>query len=66
MPNVSGRGRGAIYVRVTVDVPRKLTKEQRKLVEQLGKALPAEKIAPRSVDHDEEKPFFEKVKDLFG
>jgi molecular chaperone DnaJ len=67
MPSVAGRGRGAIYVRTVVDVPKKLSKEQRKAVEQLGKAMPLDKVEPRSVDHDEhDKPFFERVKDLFG
>jgi molecular chaperone DnaJ len=67
MPSVNGRGRGAIYVRVVVDVPKKLTKDQKKLIEQLGKAMPADNIQPRSIDSEEqEKPFFEKVKDLFG
>jgi molecular chaperone DnaJ len=67
MPNVSGHGRGTLYVRVVVDVPKKLTKEQRKLVEQLGKAMPLDKIQPRAIDSDDdEKPFFERVKDLFG
>jgi molecular chaperone DnaJ len=67
MPSVSGRGRGAIYVKAVVDVPKKISKDQRKAVEQLGKTMPLEKIEPRSIDHDEnEKPFFERVKDMFG
>jgi molecular chaperone DnaJ len=66
MPNVSGRGRGALHVKVSVDVPRKLSKEQKKLVEQLGKTMPVDKLEPRATDDEEEKPFFEKVKDLFG
>ena len=66
MPNVSGRGHGVLYVRLTVDVPKKLSKDQRKLIDQLAKALPAEPIAPRAADADDEKPFFDKVKDLFG
>ncbi|OYV99532.1 MAG: hypothetical protein B7X11_05375, partial [Acidobacteria bacterium 37-65-4] len=67
MPNVSGHGRGTLYVRVVVDVPKKLTKEQRKLIEQLGNAMPADTIQPRAIDaDDDEKPFFERVKDLFG
>ena len=66
MPNVSGRGRGSFHVKLSVDVPRKLSKEQKKLVEQLGKTMPVDKLEPRSAEDDEDKPFFEKVKDLFG
>lgn len=67
MPSVSGRGRGHLYVRVVVDVPKKLSKEQRKLVEQLGKATPLDNVQPRALkEDDDDKPFFERVKDLFG
>jgi molecular chaperone DnaJ len=66
MPSVTGRGRGALHVRVVVDVPRKLTKDQKKLVEQLGKTIAVDKLEPTPVDDDRDKPFFEKVKDLFG
>jgi molecular chaperone DnaJ len=65
MPSVTGRGRGAFHVRVVVDVPKKLTKEQKKLVEQLGQSMSTDNLAPNPVE-EEEKPFFEKVKDLFG
>ncbi|MGH9331120.1 MAG: molecular chaperone DnaJ [Vicinamibacterales bacterium] len=66
MPNVSGRGRGDLYVIVRAAVPRTLTKEQKKLVEQLGKTMPQEKIDPTAPPEVDEKPFFEKVKDIFG
>jgi molecular chaperone DnaJ len=66
MPSVTGRGRGDFHVRVAVDVPRKLSKDQRKLVEQLGETMTADTIEAASPDADTEKPFFEKVKDLFG
>jgi len=66
MPSVTGRGRGTLYVRAVVEVPRKLTKDQKKLIADLGKTMPAEKIEATSVDDGREKPFFEKVKDLFG
>ena len=66
MPSVTGRGRGSLFIRLVVDVPKKLTKEQKKLVEELRKSMPAEKIEPRPVDSGQDKPFFEKVKDLFG
>jgi molecular chaperone DnaJ len=66
MPSVTGRGRGALHVRLVADVPRKLTKEQKKLVEQLGKTMTHDRLEPVSVEGDRDRPFFEKVKDLFG
>ena len=66
MPSVTGRGRGSLFVRLVVDVPRKPTKEQKKLIDDLRKLMPVEKIDPRPMDEAREKPFFEKVKDLFG
>jgi molecular chaperone DnaJ len=66
MPNVSGRGRGALHVRLSVDVPRKLTKDQKKLVTDLGKTMSAEKIEPMSSESGRDRSVFEKVKDLFG
>jgi molecular chaperone DnaJ len=66
MPSVTGRGRGALHVRLVVDVPRKLTKDQKKLVEQFGKTMTVDKLEPTPIDDERDKPFFEKVKDLFG
>jgi molecular chaperone DnaJ len=66
MPNVSGRGRGAFHVRLVVDVPRKLSKEQKKLVDQLGKTMAVDHLEATAPDGGRDKPFFEKVKDLFG
>jgi molecular chaperone DnaJ len=66
MPSVTGRGRGALHVRVVAEVPRKLTKDQKKLIEQLGKTMVPETLEPVSTDAERDRPFFEKVKDLFG
>ena len=70
MPDVSGRGRGDLYFAVQAVTPKKLTKEQKTLLEQLAKALPPEKFEPRppeTSDGDgEEKGIFDKVKDIFG
>ena len=66
MPNVSGHGRGALHVRLVVDVPKRLSKDQKKLIEQFGKSMPESQIEPRSLEGDSEKPFFEKVRNLFG
>jgi molecular chaperone DnaJ len=41
MPNVHGRGKGDLAARFTISVPRRLSAEQKKLVEELGKHDPA-------------------------
>jgi molecular chaperone DnaJ len=56
---VNSRARGDLYVHVDVQVPKKLTREQRKLFEELRQVLPTDN-APH------EKSVFEKVKDFFG
>jgi molecular chaperone DnaJ len=65
MPNVSGRGHGDLYVIAKATVPRKLTREQKHLLEELAKTLPQEIVDPETAESSE-KPFFEKVKDIFG
>ncbi len=55
---VNGHGRGDIVVHIVVKTPAKLTREQRKLFEQLHETLPAE-------NEPSEKGIFEKVKDYF-
>jgi molecular chaperone DnaJ len=64
MPNVGGRGQGDLYAIARISVPKKLTKEQKHLLEELARTLPQEKAEPG--DDETEKPFFEKVKDIFG
>jgi molecular chaperone DnaJ len=64
MPNVSGRGHGDLYVAVRVAVPTKLTPEQKHLLEELARTLPSEKLDEEG--GESEKPFFERVKDIFG
>ena len=65
MPNVSGRGQGDLYAITRVAIPKKLTKEQKHLLEELAKTMPQESLEPSEPD-ESEKPFFEKVKDIFG
>src|SRR4029079_14059861 len=38
LPDVNGRGRGDLFATVQVQTPKKLTKDQRHLLEQLAKA----------------------------
>lgn len=65
MPNVSGRGHGDLYAIARVAVPTKLTKEQKHLLEELAKTLPQATVEAGGAE-ESEKPFFEKVKDIFG
>ena len=56
-----GGGKGDLYYHVRVLTPTKLTREQRKLIEQLGASLKVEnKPAERG------SSIFDKVKDIFG
>jgi molecular chaperone DnaJ len=65
MPDVSGRGHGDLLVTVKVATPKKLTKEQKKILEQLAAALPHDKFEPTPLAHDD-KGLFGRVKDIFG
>ncbi len=58
VPNVHGRGRGDLLVAVTVVTPKRLTREQRKLLKQLAELLPPPKVNPESAEQD--KSFFER------
>jgi len=68
MPDVSGRGRGDLFATVQVRTPRKLTKDQKRLLEQLSKELPKEEFSPRprGDDAQDERNLFDRVKDMFG
>ena len=66
MPDVSGRGRGDLLMTVKVSTPKKLSREQKKLLEQLAETLPKEQFEPTpAVDHAD-KGLFDRVKDIFG
>jgi molecular chaperone DnaJ len=57
MPVLGGRGRGDLFVSVTVITPTTLTREQRKLLEQLAEVE----------NNDlEDKGLVDKVRDIFG
>jgi len=67
LPDVSGGSRGDLFVTVQVHTPRKLTREQRHLLEQLAKVLPKEKFEPRlREEQPDERNLFDRVKDIFG
>jgi molecular chaperone DnaJ len=58
VPLLSSHGHGDLYVHIEVKTPSRLTREQRKLLEQLSETLPAE-------NQPNEKGLFDKVKDYF-
>lgn len=57
MPVLGGRGKGDLFVAATVITPKTLTKEQRKLLEQLAEI--------EDVDFQDES-FMDKVRNIFG
>jgi molecular chaperone DnaJ len=66
LPDVSGRGHGDLLVTVQAMTPKKLTREQKKLLEQLAATLPEHKVKPSAREDEEDKGIFGKVKDIFG
>ncbi len=56
---LNGHGRGDLYVKMKVQTPRRLTREQRRLLQQLADISPAD-------NQPAEKSVLEKVKDYFG
>jgi molecular chaperone DnaJ len=61
LPDPRGGGKGDLYYHVRVLTPTKLTREQRKLMEQLAATLKVE-----NQPADRNSSIFEKVKDIFG
>ena len=59
IPRVNASGRGDLFIHVEVHIPAKLSREQRKIFEQLRDTLP-----PAGEEGDKHG-FFGKVKDLF-
>jgi molecular chaperone DnaJ len=58
VPHVNSTARGDLFVHLAVKVPHKLTREQRRLMEELRDLLPAD-------NKPEEKSLLDKVKDYF-
>lgn len=58
VPHLNASGRGDLFIHLDVKIPSKLTREERRLFEQLREILPAE-------NEPAEKGIFDKVKDYF-
>lgn len=67
LPHVSRRGRGDLFVDIKVAVPNTVSEEQKKLIEALDKTMPAKSFEPHArEEEDQAKPFFDRVRDIFG
>jgi len=68
MPDVNGHGRGDLFATVQVQTPKKLSREQKQLLDQLAKSLPKDTFQPRARGEQEpdERNLFDRVKDMFG
>ncbi len=58
VPNLRGSGRGDMHVKARVRIPTRLNPHQKELLRQLGETL--------QTNEDEDRGFFEKVKEAFG
>ncbi len=61
LPSPHGHGKGDLHVRVRVVVPTKLSREQKRLLEELAGTLDA-----NNQPVERNSSFFERVKDMFG
>lgn len=60
MPALGGRGRGDLFVAVSVVTPTNLNKEQRRIIEELSKH------ESKATANGKDKGIFDKVKDMFS
>nr|MCR5013328.1 molecular chaperone DnaJ [Bacteroidales bacterium] len=61
LPNVNSYGNGDLFVNVNVWIPKKLSKEEEKILQNLGKS---DSFKPNPTD--DEKSFFKKIRDYFS
>lgn len=66
MPHVSGRGHGDLYVLVQAEVPAKVSREQKELLQKLDETMPHKSSEPNTRSESEDRPFFDRVRDIFG
>ncbi|MCI8933754.1 MAG: molecular chaperone DnaJ [Clostridiaceae bacterium] len=59
IPNLNGRGRGDQFIKVKIEIPRNLTREQKDILRQFEETA-------GDAQFGEKKGFFEKMKDLFN
>ncbi len=59
-PHLGSKGRGDLHVLIRVVVPTRLSGEQKKLLEQLGRSLPVPDI------DDKDRSLLDRMKDILG
>lgn len=59
IPNLKGYGRGDHYIKVIVEIPKRLNEKQKDLLKRFADEM-GEDV------HEQRKTFFDKVKDVFG
>ncbi len=57
--NLRGAGKGDLYIKINVEIPRKLTDKQKELLRQFDETLTGK-------EYEAKKSFFERVKDAFS
>lgn len=65
VPFLQGQGRGDQLVFLRVTIPRRLSEEQRKLLQDLARTMPREKLGAKG-EKEDDKGFFNKIKDMLG
>lgn len=60
IPYVNGRGRGDQYVKVEIEVPKKLSREQRQALEKLDESMSVDR------NYEKRKAFDDRIKREFG
>ena len=66
MPRLSGRGHGDLYVSVQAEVPTKLSRIQKELLQKLDETMPHKSSEPNTRAASDDRPFFDRVRDIFG
>ncbi|MBN1558084.1 MAG: molecular chaperone DnaJ [Lentisphaerae bacterium] len=64
MPNVEGRGRGDLHVRIVAEVPSRLSSRQKELLEALGESWSASNFPTRRRFEKQVEQFFERKQAL--
>ena len=59
IPHLNGRGKGDQYIKVTIDVPKNLTKQQKDILKEFDKAI-------SDKNYQKRQSFFDKLKKVFN